>query len=133
MHYICGVGVGVAGVGAGCDGDITEVAPAGTPEPGLQGLAAVADTPLGIPLATVGETEVAAPGGWTLALLDPVLFVPELQGLATVLEIPVEPELPAGVGEASGVGVAMGVPGCPGCAAWAGVVFVFIPGVVAVF
>ena len=50
-----------------------------------------------------------------------------------MFEIPVDPELPAGVGEASGVGVAIGVPGCPGCAAWAGVVLVFIPGVVAVF
>jgi hypothetical protein len=104
----------VAGVGVGSGGEVTEVAPAGTPELGLQGLAAVADTPLGMLLATVGETEVEAPGGVTLALVDPALVPDEpgavLHGLATVLEMPVEPELATGVGEASAVGVATGAP-----------------------
>ena len=64
----------------------------------MQGLLEVAGTPLGM-VATVGEIEVAAPGGVMLALVDP-----DVHGLATVLE------MPAGVGEASGVGVARGVP-----------------------
>jgi len=88
----------VGGVGVGSDGEVTEFAPAGTPELGLQGLLEVAGTPLGR-VATVGDTGVTAPGGVTLALVDP-----EVHGLATVLEMPV------GVGEASGVGVAGAVP-----------------------
>lgn len=88
----------MAGVEVGSAGEDTEFALAGTPELGLQGLLEVAGTPLGM-VATVGETGVTAPGGATLALVDP-----EVHGLATVLEMPV------GVGEASGVGVARGVP-----------------------
>jgi hypothetical protein len=58
-----------------------------------------------------------------------------LHGLATVVEIPEEPEVPRGVGEASGVGAAIGAPICvvawPGAAAGLrlGVVVVLCDGV----